>query len=70
MMQGTAHGIAHDQTFREQAAIVRAVGGNGKEFITPADQGQFFTVGLARRHLAIEEIANRNSSFEIGFVRL
>jgi hypothetical protein len=70
MMPGTAHGIVYDQTFCERATVMCAVGGNGKEFITAADQNQFFAVGLARYHAAIAEIANRNSSSEIGFVCL
>jgi hypothetical protein len=32
---------------------VGAVGANGKEFITAADQNQFFVVGLASDHAAI-----------------
>jgi hypothetical protein len=47
-----------------------AVSGNGKEFITAADQNQFFAVGLARYHAAIAEIANRSASSKIGFVCL
>jgi hypothetical protein len=49
---------------------VGAVGADSKEFITAADQNQFFAVDLARYHAAIAEIANRKSIFEIGFVRL
>jgi hypothetical protein len=49
---------------------VGAVSANGKEFISAAHQGHFFTVSLARNHLAIGEIANGKSSFEIGFVCL
>jgi hypothetical protein len=47
-----------------------AMGADSKEFITPADQNQFFAVDVARNHAAIAEIVNRKSIFEIGFVRL
>jgi len=49
---------------------VGAVSANGKEFTTVAAQNQFFAVGLARYAAAIEEIANRKSTSEIGFARL
>src|SRR5216683_5398113 len=70
MVQGTAHGVAHDQAFCERATVVGAVGADGKDLITAAGQNQFFAVGLARYHAAIAEIANRKSISEIGFVRL
>jgi hypothetical protein len=70
MVPGTAHGVAHDQAFCERAAVVGAVGADGKDLITAAGQNQFFAVGMARYHAAIAEIANQKSISEIGFVRL
>jgi hypothetical protein len=49
---------------------VGAVGADGKEFITAANQNQFFAVCLARYHAPVAQIANWKSISEIGFVRL
>jgi hypothetical protein len=69
MVQGTAHGVAHDQAFCELATVVSAMCADGKDLITAAGQNQFFAVGLTRYQAAIAEIANRDSISEIEFVR-
>ena len=65
-MQGTAHGIADDQSLDERATVVRAAGADGEELVAGARQQYVLVADPPEQHAAGFELAAGDT---IGKVR-
>src|SRR5262245_12020831 len=65
-MPRAANSVADDQSFRQRAAVVRAVGADGKQLTTSADQHHVLVAHMAEQHPPILQPGRGNTLRQIN----
>jgi hypothetical protein len=67
-MPRTSHGVTNDQTVGKRSVVVRAMCAHSEKLIATPDQDCVFAINLSGDRASFLEIANRESTFEIGYI--
>ena len=65
MMPGTANSVAHDQAFGERSMIVRAMGGDCRNFAAVPHQEDFLTADMTGKHLTFHKSRSLDALREV-----